>query len=562
MPSPSPLGPRLTTLIGSSLVAGLALLGPGLAQAEKGKKHALLVGVREYDSSKFDTLKCTENDAEELARVLREQAGFTVRVLTSARGVKRKTDAPTAANLRAEIKALLAGKKRDDTVLVALAGHGMQAQVKEAGKDADESFFCPSDAQFSDTRTLLSLSRLVRDLDGCGAGVKLLLVDACRNEPGLGRNANLDNLRPPRGLAALFSCKSGERAFETDKLGKGHGVFFHHVIEGLKGEAKNKRGEVTWSRLAEYVTESVSEDVPRLIGGGAKQTPEQKLNITGRSPVLIAPAKKMVVKDWSKEVTNSIGMKLMRIPRGTFTMGSPAGEKDRRPDEEQHEVEITKDFWLGIHAVTQKQYKDVMGFNPSYFSPDGAGKPGEEHKYSRPAGGKSSVSGKDTGDFPVENVSWDDALDFCRKLSALAVETNRGRMYRLPTEAEWEYACRAATATAYHFGDSISDAQANYRGAGPVKVGSYRPNAFGLFDMHGNIQQWCSDRYSADYYKKSSKKDPEGATKGEYGNSRVLRGGSWNGDAAISRAARRNYMGHDFRYYSIGFRVVCVPASR
>jgi hypothetical protein len=269
------------------LVAVLLLPGGSRAQPARGKKHALVVGVRYYESSKFDPLLYTENDAEDLARVLSEQGGFAVRVLTTSRGSKRRADAPTAARLRAEIKALLAGKTRHDTVLVALAGHGMQGRVTERGAERDESFFCPCDAQFNDNGTLLPLGKLFADLDGCGAGVKLLLVDGCRNDPTIGRNVNVDHLRPPRGIAALFSCKSGERAFESPKLGRGHGVFFHHVIEGLKGEAKNKRGEVTWITLADYVIDKVSDDVPRLIRGGAKQTPELKVNLTGKSPVLV-----------------------------------------------------------------------------------------------------------------------------------------------------------------------------------------------------------------------------------------------------------------------------------
>jgi hypothetical protein len=257
--------------------AGGASIAPG--------KLALVVGVRDYDSGKLEPLRYTENDAEDLAGVLAEQGGFAVRLLTSSRGKKEAADAPTAANLRGEIKVLLARKRRDDTVLVALSGHGIQAKVN----DREESFFCPADAQLNDHGTLLALGQLFRDLDECGAGVKLLLVDACRNDPSLGRNVDVDALpRLPRGTAALFSCKSGERAFETPKLGKGHGVFFHHVIEGLRGKAKNKRGEVTWGGLVEHVTEAVSDDVPRIIGGGAKQTPELKVNLTGKSPVLVA----------------------------------------------------------------------------------------------------------------------------------------------------------------------------------------------------------------------------------------------------------------------------------
>jgi hypothetical protein len=253
----------------------------------------VLAGVREYDSGKFTSLRYTENDAEELAKVLENRAGFSVRVLTTTRGARRKEDRPTADNLRAAVKVLLARKKRGDTILVALAGHGMQARVKEGGVERDESFFCPSDAQFNDTETLLGLTKLFSDLDGCGAGVKLLLVDACRNEPGARgfRNFDTDAVpRPARGTAALFSCSSGQRAFETDELGpKGHGVFFHFVLEGLKGEARNRDNEVTWASLADHVTRSVNRTVPKLIGGGAKQTPHLLTNLEGESPVLIGP---------------------------------------------------------------------------------------------------------------------------------------------------------------------------------------------------------------------------------------------------------------------------------
>jgi TPR repeat protein len=280
-------------LLLSSLAGVAALLGSAQAQTGGGKKYALLVGAREYDSVKFSGLNYTENDAEELADVL-EKAGFAVRVLTTSRGARRKEDLPTAANLRAEIQVLLAGKKRSDTVLVALAGHGMQGSVKEGGTEKNESFFCPCDTQLNDTSTLIGLTRLFADLDACGAGVKLLLVDACRNEPGARGFRNLDTdtvPRPARGIAALFSCSSGQRAFETEKLGpRGHGVFFHFVLEGLRGKAKNSDNEVTWAQLADFVTRSVSRTVPRLVGNGARQTPHEIKNLEGESPVLIALA--------------------------------------------------------------------------------------------------------------------------------------------------------------------------------------------------------------------------------------------------------------------------------
>jgi hypothetical protein len=296
----------------ASLV-GLLLMGPGLAQTDKGRKYALLVGVRKYDHKKLEDLKYTENDVEELADALK---GFSeVVVLTSTRGEKKAEAAPTIANIRSELRRLLKRVTKHDTVVVGLAGHGLQLKVKVKGMEAEEGFFCPSDARplteatlAEQSETMLGFTELFRTLDDSGVGVKLLLVDACRNDPKAGRSINADAMpRAPKGMAALFSCRTGERAFETEKLGKGHGIFFHHVIQGLKGEAKNKRGEVTWSSLADYVVEKVSDEVPVLIGGGAKQTPEEIKKLEGKPPVLIAslgrragtgdpPARKEILK--------------------------------------------------------------------------------------------------------------------------------------------------------------------------------------------------------------------------------------------------------------------------
>jgi formylglycine-generating enzyme required for sulfatase activity len=562
-------------------LAALVLLGfvlPGWTQPDRGKKHALLVGVRTYDSDKFEDLKYPENDVEELAKVLTDRAGFiSVRVLSTSRGARRTADAPTAANVRAAIKALLAKKKKEDTVLVALSGHGIQAKLK----DRDESFFCPSDAQLNDHDTLVSLGKLIADLDDCGARVKLLLVDACRNDPKLGRNVDVETLpRLPRGTAALFSCSAGERAFETDKLGKGHGVFFFHVLQGLKGAAKNRDGEVTWSGLSEHVTRQVSRQVPALIGGGARQTPELKVNLRGESPLLVGPEKAEVVKEGAKEISNSIGMKLVRIPPSTFQMGSTKEEQDAaiadyekiagskasettvawyRSEGPRHEVEITRAFYMGMHEVTQAQYRRVMGSNPSWFSAAGRG--------------KDQVKGMDTDDFPVENVSYEGALMFCKKLSELPAEQRAKRKYRLPTEAEWEYSCRggASSSSPFHFGSSLSSTQANFDGNYPYggadkdvylkrtcKVGEHAKNRFGLHDMHGNVWEWCSDWYGADYYGKSPRLDPKGPSEG---SGRVIRGGGWSDDGQRCRSADRGRNAPTLRYYYLGFRVAQVPSD-
>ena len=180
----------------------------------------------------------------------------------------------------------------------------------------------------------------------------------------------------------------------------------------------------------------------------------------------------------------------------------------------------------------------------------------------------------DTDDFPVESVSWEDAKKFCDKLSDRAAERRQGRMYRLPTEAEWEYACRggASSSTPFHYGKSLSSRQANINGNYPYggaakgpylertcKVGSYEPNKFSLYDMHGNVYQWCNDWYAKDYYKDSPAKDPQGP---DSGTVRVLRGGSWNDYGWNCRAALRFRYVPGLRGYGFGFRVACSRPAR
>jgi formylglycine-generating enzyme required for sulfatase activity len=262
------------------------------------------------------------------------------------------------------------------------------------------------------------------------------------------------------------------------------------------------------------------------------------------------------------ELVNSVGMPLRLIPAGQFTMGSPTGETDRGRDEDAHRVEITRAFYLGKFPVTQRQYEKVMGENPSYFSPRGKG--------------AAEVRGLKTEDFPVENVSWNDAAEFCRRLSELPAERAAGRRYRLPTEAEWEYACRAGTTTPFHFGASLTPNLARFDGRRPYGEGAARaadpaarpaavgssggPNDFGLFDMHGNVQQWCQDWYDPHYYAGSPKADPQGPAAAKV--YRVLRGGSWFDAAKDCRSAARGYSAPVIESKLFGFRVVLGPPDK
>ena len=221
-------------------------------------------------------------------------------------------------------------------------------------------------------------------------------------------------------------------------------------------------------------------------------------------------------------ITNSIGMKLVLISKGTFVMGSPESEQGRDDGETQHEVTISEDYYLGVFEVTRGQYEKVMGTNPSYFQ-------------------KRVIGKSDSSMYPVDQVSWEYAVEFCKKLSELPEEKKAGRVYRLPTEAEWEYACRAGSKAAYSFGAN-STSLGDYAWFGENSgnqthpVGEKKANAWGLYDMHGNVWEWCSDCLGK--YPKGSVSDPSGPSEG---SERVIRGGSWIIVAAHCRSANRNW---------------------
>ncbi len=230
-----------------------------------------------------------------------------------------------------------------------------------------------------------------------------------------------------------------------------------------------------------------------------------------------------------KTFTNSIGMKFKLIPAGSFMMGSPENEQGRSSDEgPQHKVTLTQPYYMGIYEVTQEEYEKVIGTNPSAF------------KGAR---------------LPVESVSWDEAQDFCRKLSQL----DTSMTYRLPTEAEWEYAARAGTKTAYYWGDSFDARYAwcdQNSGEKTHEVGTRQANPWGLFDISGNVWEWCEDWYAN--YPTGEQVDPKGAASGLY---RVIRGGGWCGIPLRSQSAIRHSSMPFSRYISLGFRVLAVPKA-
>jgi formylglycine-generating enzyme required for sulfatase activity/serine/threonine protein kinase len=237
----------------------------------------------------------------------------------------------------------------------------------------------------------------------------------------------------------------------------------------------------------------------------------------------------------SAPITNTLGMTFNKLPAGTFMMGSPVDETDREDGEHQHEVTISKAFYMQTTEVTQGQWKAVMGTEPWK--------------------GQSYV--KEGAHYPATYVRWDDAVAYCKNLSE-----KEGKTYRLPTEAQWEYACRAGTGTRWSFGDdekALGDYAWYWKNAYDAgeryahQVRLKKPNQFGLYDMHGNVWEWCYDYYGKDYFEQSPEKDPTGPTSGSF---RVLRGGSWDLSTRYARSAVRGRLVADYRSRNNGFRLV------
>jgi formylglycine-generating enzyme required for sulfatase activity len=564
------------------------------------RKVALVVGVAHYDHD-FHDLDFPERDAEELGQTLRD-GGFEVVVLT---GSAEGKDRATRQNVEGRLAELLDGGgdetkkiRKGDLVLVALSGHGLQMEVADPsapdGKRED-AFFCPVDAIRTKPATLESLSRVLDEELAPYGGRNLLLVDACREiaDPNKGKGIEGRDIALKGETAVLFSCGRGEKSWESRDLK--HGVFTYAVLKGLKGDAE-RNGVVTWTSLVDAVQEEMSsDDFKKLIPDGYTQTP---IPTSGQLPrtVLLAPGKgarpspldctgekgvsaadvRKAQEAWAKylgrqveeedEIAPGVKMKFVLIPPGKFLMGSPQAEKDyvrktfgeyagKAADQETlHEVVLTRPIYLGVYDVTQAEYEAVTRTNPSYYSAVGDGK----------------VTGVDTGRFPVERVRWEDADAFRKKLTEKARD---GMLYRLPTEAEWEYSCRGGRPSSMPFGigggTSLSSHDANFDGnypyggaekgpylMKPTPVGTYKENALGLFDMQGNVCQWCLD-WDGDY-PTGPVVDPQGP---ETGSIRVFRGGSMFDSARTCSAANRNRKGAGIRINILGFRLARVPSG-
>jgi len=530
----------------------------------KGQKYALLVGVDRYGKGTLlPGLAYPQRDVEGLASVLIDSgyAKDDVVVMTRKTGFDDVDLQPNAAQVRNQLALLLKLLKPGDSILVMLAGHGVMMEAPPpggaGGKPGPQSFFCPMDADLRerDLTKLIAFDEFFDGLARSPATTKLLLIDACRNElkaappearaPGI---AMPPPPLPPPSVAALYACSEKEVSWEDSGLGGGHGVFSHFVIEGLKGEAAdvengNHDGTTTLDELTGYVKENVFKFV-------------RTRHAVSQEPRLLGNVGRVVLRDLSGGgpaaeliTTRLAGIRLKRIPAGEFLMGSSKDEDKDASDDELpgHRVRITRPFYLGVTEVTQGQYRAVTGQDPSNF--------------------------KGSDDLPAEQVSWNDAIAFCNKLSEQeglkpyyqfgAGSPSGGDGYRLPTEAEWEYACRAGNRARYGFGSDAASLgeYAWFDGNSGNKthaVGQKRPNAFGLYDMHGNVYEWCGDGYDAKYYAESPVEDPRGPAGA---SDRVFRGGGWSGSPLHARSANRSRSPPVYRLHDLGFRLARVQSG-
>ncbi len=607
----------------------LAVVAGGLghpamaADRPEPKKYALLVGVNKYEHAVLNAggpLKYAEADATEMAELLRG-SGYEVDVLLGHHATRRA--------ILDHVEKIKGKGNTDGVVLVGLAGHGVQFE-----KD-DDAYYCPYDAKIREAvredrsvvdsrgRTILEptpescvrLTDIVDRFKLAPAGTRILLADCCRNDPttgrgrGVGSGIKMDRL--PGNTAILLSCSEGQRSWEDDKWK--HGVFFYHVLAGLRD------GRDSVIDLQAYLEKAVPLDAKDL-GHAPDQDPHPLINgrrlgfglvRTSRIEPLpnVPPVPK--ARRGGEVVENSLGMKLVKIPAGEFLMGGEetadelrramtaariewSYDDDSAFEQERpvHRVRITKPFLMGQTEVTLGEF--LLFYNDGYKGQLDCEKDDEGGSGYDAATGKldakatyrpwswghpdmdfsTEAAKRKSFRYPVVNVSWNDAVAFCEWLSK-----KEGKRYRLPTEAEWEYACRGGTKTRYWFGDdfeklaeheNVGDQTAkdlfkdnwayniNSRDgfAFTAPVRSYRqPNPFGLYDMHGNVAEWCSDWFDAEYYEKSPAVDPKGPSSA--GSFRVIRGGSWDNRPVFCRSANRHYDPPSDRSNFVGFRLVC-----
>jgi formylglycine-generating enzyme required for sulfatase activity len=532
------------------------------------QKFALVIGNGSY--TQVTKLNNPVNDANDMTAAL-EGLGFKVDLITDA-----------------TLRAMNDGVDRFRQNLASSAGaYGFFFYAGHGVQSAGNNYLIPVDAAISSESNLrynaMMMQQVLDNIEEAGNALNVVVLDACRDNPfswARSSNRGLSVLpQSPPGSIVVFATSANRTA--ADGTGR-NGLFTSQLLKNLK----------TPGLEVKELFNRVGQDV--LIASNKAQLPEVSIKFfetayLGTPPAVAAPAQLPVSSPAAPQigtVTDATGNfevsvvsagnveirgeglnekvppaavtqrttpdGFVHIPGGTFTMGSPASEANRDSNEVQHQVTVSS-FYLGKYEVTQKEYQAVTGSNPSYFKGD---------------------------NLPVEQVSWNDAVNYCNTrsitegltpaytISGENVTWNRvANGYRLPTEAEWEYACRAGTSTAFNTGNNITTSQANYDGNYPYNnndkgtyrekttaVGSFSPNAWGLYDMHGNVWEWCWDWYGT--YSAAAQSDPSGLVgPASPGMNRVNRGGSWYIGAQNLRSAIRDYFIPSHRDYYLGFRL-------
>ncbi|XCN71905.1 MAG: SUMF1/EgtB/PvdO family nonheme iron enzyme [Candidatus Electrothrix aestuarii] len=536
----------------------LSIAVPVQAASPYGRFHALVIGNQNYEYLK--SLKTPRADAEAVAEVLKKQYGFEVDLVLDG---NRKEIMRAFSKLR---KTMTSEK---DNLLIYYAGHGYLDRLSGVG------YWQPVDAEQDNDIDWIPTSRVTNLLkvlqtkhvlvvaDSCYSGNLVMRESEAQLASGMERNAWLQRMLERRSRNALTS--GGEEPV-LDSGGGGHSVFAKAFLEVLRGNREVLDGD------------SLFDQIKSPVIANARQTPLYgviKMTNHDWGDFLLVPTESQGIALTSsrkeKSVPDSVrgmsgqkgelqrgdtmidpttGMEFVYIPKGCFKMGSPPDEKGRNDDEGPvHEV-CVDGFWMGKYEVTQGQWKMIMGKNPATFQ---------------------------KGDnYPVEQISWEDAQKFILELNRKS-----GKQYRLPTEAEWEYAACAEIDTARFWGasddtcryanvydqvsrkkyyDDENNSIWNYHNcndgyAETAPVGSFWPNISGLYDMNGNVWEWCADWYGGKYYTTSPRSNPTGPVSG---TRRVLRGGAWSDDSQAIRCSARGKCDPTLRHEDgkVGFRVV------
>ena len=577
------------------------------------RNWAICIGVNEYHN--FDSLSFAVRDAEQMRDWFVGEAGFgqnDVYLFTDnsppiADAGKPYPSQPTYATLirfldnRFENKFLSAG----DNLWFFFSGHGL--------RHGDRDYLMLSDSSASGQlieKTAIPVNYVTERLRRCGADNVVIIQDACRNQGAKGIGIGEEK---QAGVITFASCSPAEKSYEIETLQ--HGAFTYALLESLRlqGEGNCATVERLYNRLRYRVAEinqlhrkprqtpyaivepatkyhlillpkqATLHDINALKMDAQEAEIEKDFSLAEQPwtrILAVSPADNQALKalrriwqqpqgnpapqptplptasvtakgqedereperleSFTENLGNGVSLEMVAIPAGSFMMGAPETEKDSRDSERpQHRVSVPA-FLMGKYPITQKQWRIVAAMpkierelnpDPSKFKGD---------------------------NLPVENVSWLDVAEFCKRLSA-----HTGREYRLPSEAEWEYGCRAGTATAYYFGNDASKlGDYAWYGEGlegkTHPVGEKLPNGFGLYDMHGNVWEWCEDDWHSNY---TGAPTDGRAWVGDNDNrsrfGKLLRGGSWFNNARNCRAGDRDWIKADYHNLSFGFRVAC-----